>query len=355
MTNKIQVPKADWMKFWSFKFSLLGGSILANYYPNFMEKQMGRGFNKVMIVSRKGHTSCYLDDQERKEYGLFQIKKYVKRDNVSDFCKFLKEKTDNIISVAKNLKEKDKITTKEFQEFVNLVYHYTGFYTVPRQIVDFIESSLAEKVLEDLRKARLYAEPVYSLIEDALENLAKQISKKEEYEPDLILSLTLKELEHYFKTGKLPEKDILTERFEACALFFNKERYSLTTDYLEIDRLEKIHIKDSKEGQVSGTIAYKGKAKGIARIIFNPFKVAVFNKGDILITGMTRPDYLPLMEKSSAIVTDVGGMLCHAAIVSRELKKPCIIGTQFATKKFKDGDLVEVDAEKGVVRKIKPQ
>ena len=70
------------------------------------------------------------------------------------------------------------------------------------------------------------------------------------------------------------------------------------------------------------------------------------------MAGMTTPEYLPAMEKAAAFVTDEGGILCHAAIVARELKKPCIVGTQYATKIFKDGDLVEVDAEKGVVRKI---
>ena len=67
---------------------------------------------------------------------------------------------------------------------------------------------------------------------------------------------------------------------------------------------------------------------------------------------MTRPDYLALMKKAAAFVTDSGGILCHAAIVAREMKKPCVIGTQVATKVFQDGDIVEVDAEKGVVTKI---
>ena len=67
---------------------------------------------------------------------------------------------------------------------------------------------------------------------------------------------------------------------------------------------------------------------------------------------MTDPRYVPAMKKAAAIVTDEGGITCHAAIVSRELKKPCIIGTKIATKVLKDGDEVEVDAEKGVVKKI---
>ncbi len=63
---------------------------------------------------------------------------------------------------------------------------------------------------------------------------------------------------------------------------------------------------------------------------------------------MTDPDFLPAMKKASAIITDEGGITCHAAIVSRELKIPCIIGTRIATKVLKDGDLVEVDANKGI-------
>ena len=70
------------------------------------------------------------------------------------------------------------------------------------------------------------------------------------------------------------------------------------------------------------------------------------------MTPMTRPEFLPLMKKAKAIITDEGGITCHAAIVSRELGIPCIIGTKIATKVLKDNDLVEVDAEKGIVRKI---
>ena len=77
---------------------------------------------------------------------------------------------------------------------------------------------------------------------------------------------------------------------------------------------------------------------------------ASFQDGSVLVTGMTRPEFVPLMKRASAIITDEGGITCHAAIVSRELKKPCIIGTKIATQVLKDGDLVEVDADNGVVR-----
>jgi pyruvate,water dikinase len=78
-----------------------------------------------------------------------------------------------------------------------------------------------------------------------------------------------------------------------------------------------------------------------------------FKEGEILVARTTSPDMIPAVKKAKAIVTEVGGLLCHAAIVAREFGIPCIIGTDMVTRILKDGDLVEVDAEKGIVRKLK--
>ncbi len=75
-------------------------------------------------------------------------------------------------------------------------------------------------------------------------------------------------------------------------------------------------------------------------------------QGEILVAVITYPALLPAMERASAIVTDEGGLLCHAAIVSRELGIPCVVGTRIATKVLKDGDLIEVDASEGVVKRL---
>ena len=78
------------------------------------------------------------------------------------------------------------------------------------------------------------------------------------------------------------------------------------------------------------------------------------NDGDVLVTHMTSPDWLPLMRRAAAIVTDSGGMTCHAAIVSRELGIPCVVGTGEATRKLRDGEIVTVDATRGVVLRGRP-
>jgi pyruvate,water dikinase len=105
--------------------------------------------------------------------------------------------------------------------------------------------------------------------------------------------------------------------------------------------------------KLEGTCASVGKVQGKVKIVFGEKGFDKMNKGDILVTGMTRPEMLPVMKKAGAIVTDEGGITCHAAIVARELKIPCVIATRIGTKVFKDDDLVEVDADKGIVKIIK--
>ncbi|HLM83863.1 MAG TPA: PEP-utilizing enzyme [Candidatus Bathyarchaeia archaeon] len=116
---------------------------------------------------------------------------------------------------------------------------------------------------------------------------------------------------------------------------------------------EKLGKKDKGQDIIAGKVASQGYAKGTARIIADRKDFDKFQEGDILVTGMTRPEFVPLMKKAAAIVTNEGGITCHAAIVSRELGKPCIIGTKFATEVIKDGDLVEVRANHGTVRIIR--
>ncbi|MDO8571696.1 MAG: PEP-utilizing enzyme [bacterium] len=113
-------------------------------------------------------------------------------------------------------------------------------------------------------------------------------------------------------------------------------------------------LQSTDETEVRGTVASKGKATGRVRLVphITNQNASLMEKGDILVTSMTRPEFLPLMHLAGAIVTNEGGVTSHAAIVSRELRKPCIIGTKNATRVLHDGDLVEVDAEKGIVRII---
>lgn len=109
---------------------------------------------------------------------------------------------------------------------------------------------------------------------------------------------------------------------------------------------------ESAFSEVKGSCGCAGTAVGRARIILDAKRIADLKAGEVLVTIATTPDFVVGMKKAAAIVTNEGGITCHAAIVSRELGIPCVVGTGNATKAFNDGDLLEVKASHGVVRKI---
>jgi pyruvate,water dikinase len=100
---------------------------------------------------------------------------------------------------------------------------------------------------------------------------------------------------------------------------------------------------------LSGLGASPGRASGKVAVLQTADEMDKVQPGDILVTVMTTPDMVPAMKRAAAIVTDEGGVTCHAAIVSRELGVPCVVGTKKATSVLKDGALVTVDGEKGSV------
>jgi len=98
-----------------------------------------------------------------------------------------------------------------------------------------------------------------------------------------------------------------------------------------------------------GTSASPGVGTGRVKILKSPKEIGKIHEGDILVAEMTSPDYVPAMKKAAAIITDAGGSTSHAAIVSRELGVPCVVGTRDATHKLKDDVVVTVDGTKGLV------
>lgn len=171
-----------------------------------------------------------------------------------------------------------------------------------------------------------------------------------------IKMLSAAELLNYLSREEIPDQKNLVER-NSGFIYSNKgitllgKTQSAQVAFMklgyEFTPKEKVGTKE-----LVGQIACPGKASGKVRVILSKKDISTLKEGEVLVTAMTTPEYLPAMQKSSAFVTDEGGITCHAAIVARELKKPCIIGTKIATQVLKDGDMVEVDAEKGIVRKM---
>jgi rifampicin phosphotransferase len=156
----------------------------------------------------------------------------------------------------------------------------------------------------------------------------------------------------------LNEKDIDDrKKCTAYVLHNGVLRSYMGDEALEIERKELGEDRNQSVSitELKGASASPGKVTGVIHIleVNDPIAAQKFRKtfnGGILVTSMTQPNIVDIAERADAIITDEGGMLCHAAIISREFGIPCIVGTHKATKVLKDGDVVEVDANTGIIK-----
>lgn len=139
----------------------------------------------------------------------------------------------------------------------------------------------------------------------------------------------------------------LQERMERYAFV---EMQILTGE--DVDALWSAFNERSDTDETRGKGVSPGKVTGMAKVVADKSELGKIEKGDIIVCEITTPDYLHALQKVKAIVANIGGFTSHSAIVAREFGIPCVVGCRNATQVFKDGDLVEVDADKGIVRKV---
>lgn len=182
-----------------------------------------------------------------------------------------------------------------------------------------------------------------------IDKIVQELDIKSEY----LETLYTEEICEILMGKSLPRN--LEERWRHSIIVPNKKSYNVligedAEEFLK-GKLVKDEIKDKEN--IKGQVAQSGKVVGPVKLIFGPQHNGKIKEGDILVSTATSPQLLPAMQRAAAFITDVGGITSHAAIVARELKKPCIVGTKIATQVLKDGDLVEVDAEQGIVKILK--
>ena len=141
----------------------------------------------------------------------------------------------------------------------------------------------------------------------------------------------------HVRFSKKSDKDILLEGKRA-------------EEYVNKLHLKKAEVENVK--MILGDCACPGRVKGAVKIVNLVEDMAKVEEGDVLVSLATNPELVPAMKRAGAIISDVGGITCHAAIVSRELNIPCIIGTKVSTRALKDGDIVDVDATHGKITVI---
>jgi phosphohistidine swiveling domain-containing protein len=184
--------------------------------------------------------------------------------------------------------------------------------------------------------------------------LFERISQQWNVPYDDIGYLTIDEIENALEKNNISIETIARRKNNRCVIT-EKESHITVFDENIPEKYQQIIAEIEKETiteGVKGLGAFKGKATGNVKIIRSYHDIKNIEQGDIFIANTTHPNYLPAMQKAAAFVTNEGGIISHAAIVAREMKKPCIVGTKVATKVFRDGDYVEVDAETGIIKKI---
>jgi phosphohistidine swiveling domain-containing protein len=256
---------------------------------------------------------------------------------------FIKRHQKNLEYFEKEWRKPALKSARELRAFVDRFFEDVLVFTV------YYLSAVDERTPRNLRKLALavrrtdvYFEKGDRLIRNSLIYLYPKLKGYE----NLILRQEIL---------KPPSVKILAQRRKNMVVV--GEKFAAVMSLEEFARKNKNYVfkidkVDKNLKTIKGQTGFGGKVRGSARILRRKDQINEFKKGEVIVSFMTTPDFVPAMKKAAAFVTDEGGITCHAAIIAREMKKPCIIGTKIATKVLHDGDLVEVDADRGIVKII---
>lgn len=288
-------------------------------------------------------------DVDRMNESLFKIQK-VKNDGGENFNVLLSEHLKKFEWIKSNYNIVDLYTREDVLSEIKSDIHLFQPKEVPESSYKHFVIGLQIGIY--LRnRAKELAQQIWF----AYEKLAKQLAADLSLSREDFLQLGYREVEASLREGMLTvsmkeigqrRKGFILGVFEGKELLITGTAVDELFDFFNPRSFNEVQ-------EISGTIACKGMVQGVVKVVMTMATISKLQEGDILVTSMTTPDFVVAMKKAGAIVTDEGGLSCHAAIVSRELRKPCIIGTRIAAKVLKDGDVVEVDADLGAVKILK--
>ena len=270
---------------------------------------------------------------------FYEEKNITPNDLLDDVKKEIgKKKTSEIKLELDNIKK----TISKISKEKKLILSKLKLSAEEKKSLSFVSYIVAR---QDIRKVYMMKQWFYMF------SFFKDVAKRINVDYDYLVAHSVDDARKIIeKRGKIKTKFgwhfIVFERGKKNKIFYD-------SDAQELFGALKINNQDAKE--IRGMVASRGKEnkiRGIIKIVSNPNEQKL-NQGEILVTSMTRTEFLPIMRKAKAIITNEGGIACHASIVSRELGIPCIIGTKNATKILKDGDDVEMDMNSGVIKIVK--
>ena len=342
MDDCINVSK-NWIFLVSRPFTLFGVSLYQAWFdPPHLTKLVGTSLVDNLFVEEHAGVIRRYVIKEQLDAFTNAVKDIVRNDTAK--CSTILNEAMRLNEEAKRQIEKPSFTDlgQAMQFLVKLATHATVFSYFSYPLLVEAKNAELTKIAESLRAMSYYPQ----VIEHVIKPLAKQTAG-DDYE-----LMTLAEVLGGDHSQVAMRKEAAHSGKKFCyAKVDGKECVQYVDDaWAIILKLEHMTLGEEVRGQV----AYPGTATGRVRLVLTADPKVPFNPGDILVSVSTHPALIPLMRKCGAIVCDEGGIMSHAAIVSRELKKPCIIATKFGTHVLKDGDTIEVDANKGIVRKVNP-
>ncbi len=230
------------------------------------------------------------------------------------------------------------------------------------ELYDELELSAGEKLEIEGARAWIFVynelDETYGLLTHRCRHLLEEAGERMGAGFSEVIEMTAEEILSALQNGRrLSEGELqkIGRRYDNHALVLEGGKITLyegkgLEEYFKREKKHEGNLHHLRE--LRGQSASAGLVMGRAVVVHGIDELAKVRKGDVMVVASTTPAFVPAMERAAAIVTNEGGLLCHAAIVSRELGVPCVVGTKMATRVFQDGDLVEVDAVKGIVRKI---
>jgi phosphoenolpyruvate synthase/pyruvate phosphate dikinase len=324
--------------------------------PEF-QKILGKEFDTVFPILTSTKYKSFIDD-EINDREL--IKKEYKKTGYFD-KKELEKHAKNYFYIQNNYAKALALTANEFQKLIEDDKEIMAEDHQP-EILKKKDSYIKKYNLSLWQKKLLYVIDEFFKLQDDRKRYVlisnyyqfvflKELSRRTNMSFDLLKYSVFPEFNLILK-NKMSISS-LEDRKNGCLYVGTPDGYKIYTGVEAENTLSYFYKSEENTSEIKGIVSNKGKVSGRVRIILKIHDMINMEKGDILVASMTRPEMVPVMKLASAIITDEGGITCHAAIVSRELNIPCIIGTKIATKILKDGDFVEVDANNGFVRILK--
>lgn len=355
MSNREKQKREKWIKFTERECDLFTAYCIMTGYLKYYQKNIGVNFKNFLMVNNNG---IILSWRLQAEYESFLAS--LKRKKLQTFEKLLDKLHQQATRLQKFLKYShldkcsDANLSKKFSYFVNVYQSYFALFTLPKYFGMVLnQDELPLRVKNKLAKTRGIAD--YEDIQNIfLSRIFNEIGKRNKIDGQLLFYALPEEIKGLLRGMRKIDNKILVQRKKIVAfLAVNGGEPKIITGEKVKKILKLNNIADTDQDDcIKGSTANTGIVVGAVKLVLRRTDLKNL-KDKIVVSPMTSIKFTPHLKSVRGIITNEGGIACHAAIISRELGIPCIVGTKNATRVLKNGDFVELDANNGLVNILK--